>query len=61
LTTPNALDALVTRRDVNTPAGHEVKAKARKSEAEDEAEAQKFFEAETRHIREQLSVYEHED
>ena len=63
MTTPNALDALVTRRDVNAPAGHEAKAeaKARKSEAEDEAEAQKFFEAETRHIREQLSVYEHED
>jgi len=43
------------------PAGHE---------AEDEAEAQKFFEAEaqatmyeaeTRHVKEQLSVYEHED
>ena len=32
------------------PAGHE-----------DEAEAQKFFEAEARHVREQLSVYEHED
>jgi len=39
------------------PAGHE--AEARNSEAEDEA--QKFFEAEARHIREQLSVYEHED
>jgi len=46
------------------PAGHE--AEARKSEAE----AQKFFkaeatmyeaEAEARHVREQLSVYEHED
>ena len=35
------------------PAGHEGKAEARKSEAEDEAEA--------RHVREQLSVYEHED
>ena len=43
------------------PAGHEAKA---------EAEAQKFFEAEAtvyeaeadaRHVREQLSVYEHED
>jgi len=44
------------------PAGHE--AEARKSDAE----AQKFFkaeatmyEAEARHVREQLSVYEHED
>jgi len=37
------------------PAGHEAKAEAeaRKSEAEDEAEA--------KHVREQLSVYEHED
>jgi len=54
------------------PAGHEAKAEAedeaRKSEAENEAEAQKFFEAEAtmyeadaRHVREQLSVYEHED
>ena len=50
------------------PAGHEAKAQARKSEAEDEAEAQIFFEveatmyeAEARHVREQLSVYEHED
>jgi len=43
------------------PAGHEAKAEARKSEADDEAEAQKFFEAEARHVREQLSVYEHED
>ena len=54
------------------PAGHEAKAEAeaRKSEAEDEAEAKKFFEAEAtmyeaeaeaRHVREQLSVYEHED
>jgi len=41
------------------PAGHEAKA---------EAEAQKFFEAEAtmheaeaRHVREQLSVYVHED
>ena len=38
------------------PAGHE--AEARKSEAKDEAQAQKFFEAEAKHIREQLSVYE---
>jgi len=43
------------------PAGHEAKAEARKSEAEDEAEAPKKFEAEARHVREQLSVYEHED
>ena len=48
------------------PAGHEAKAEAevRKSESEDEAEAQNFFfeaEAEARHVREQLSVYEHED
>jgi len=48
------------------PAGHE--AEARKSEAEDEDEAQKIFEAEAttyeaeaRHVKEQLSVYEHED
>jgi len=46
------------------PAGHE--AEARK--IEDEAETQKFFEveatmydAEARHVREQLSVCEHED
>ena len=56
------------------PAGHEAKAEAeaRKSEAVDEDEAQIFFEAkatmykaeaetEPRHVREQLSVYEHED
>jgi len=52
------------------PAGHEAKAEARKSDAEDEAEAQKFFEAEAkatmyeaeaRYVKEQLSVYEHED
>jgi len=50
------------------PAGHEAKAEAKKSEAEDEAEAPIFFaaeatmyEAEARHVREQLSVYEHED
>ena len=52
------------------PAGHEAKAEAdvRKSEAEDEAKAQFFFEAEAtmyeaqaRQAREQLSVYEHED
>ena len=45
-------------------AGHEAKAEARKSEASEEAEAQRFFfeaEAEARHVREQLSVYEHED
>jgi len=48
----------LTRPDV-----HEAKAEveARKGEAEDEAEAQNFFEAEARHVREQLSVYEHED
>jgi len=45
------------------PAGHEAKAEARKSQAEDEAEAQNFFEdeatmyeAEARHVREQLSM-----
>ena len=45
------------------PAGHEAKAaaEARKSDAEDEAEPKKIFEAEARHVREQLSVYEHED
>jgi len=52
-------------------AGREAKAEveARKSEAGVEAEARKFFyeaeatmhEAEARHIREQLSVCEHED
>jgi len=51
------------------PAGHEAEAEARKSEAEDEAEAH-FFEAEAtmyeakaeaRNVREQLSLYEHED
>jgi len=35
------------------PAGHE-------AEAEAEAEAT-MYEAEARHVREQLSVYEHED
>ena len=40
------------------PAGHEAKAEARKSE--DEAEAA-MYEAEARHVREQLSVYDHED
>ena len=42
------------------PAGHEAKAEARKSEAEAEAEAT-MYKAEARHVREQLSVYEHED
>ena len=49
---------------ITRPAGHN--AEARKSE--DEAEAQHFFEAEAtvyeaeaRYVREQLSVYEHED
>jgi len=49
------------------PAGHEAKAEAEARKSEDEAEAQKFFEAEAtmyeaeaRHVREQLSVYEHE-
>jgi len=31
------------------------------SEAKDEAQAQKIFAAEARHVREQLSVYEHGD
>ena len=49
------------------PAGQEAKAEARKSGAEDEAEKKFFeaeatmYEAEARHVREQLSVYEHED
>ena len=44
------------------PAEHEAKAEARKSETEDEAEATMYeAEAEARHVREQLSVYEHED
>jgi len=51
------------------PAGHEAKAEAEARKSGDEAEAQKFFkaeatvyEAEARHIREQLSdVYDHED
>jgi len=38
---------------LTTPAGHEDKAEARKSKAEDEAEA--------RQVREKLSVHEHED
>ena len=46
------------------PAGHEAKAEARKSEDEAEnfleAEAT-MYEAEARHVKEQLSVYEHED
>ena len=47
------------------PAGHE--AEARKSEAEDEAKTQFFFEAEARHVRDQLtavcisSVHKHEN
>ena len=44
------------------PAGHEAKADARKSE--DGAEAQNFFRGRgqtPRHVREQLSVYEHEE
>ena len=42
------------------PAGHEAKAEAeaRKSEAEDQAT---MYEVKARHVREQLSVYEHED
>ena len=44
---------------LTTPAGHEADAR------ESEAEAQIFFdaeyEAEARHVRQQLSVYEHED
>jgi len=40
------------------PARCEAKAEARKSEAEADAT---MYEAEARHIREQLSVYEHED
>jgi len=50
------------------PAGHEAKARKR----EDEAKAQNFFEVEAeatmyeaeakaRHVKKQLSVYEHED
>jgi len=44
------------------PAVHEAKAEAeaRKSEAKDEAEAT-MYKAAARHVREQLSVYEHED
>jgi len=38
------------------PAGHEAKAEARKSEA-----TMYEAEAEARHVREQLSVYEHAD
>ena len=44
------------------PAGHEAKAEARKNE--DGAEAQNFFRGRgqtPRHVREQLSVYEHEE
>jgi len=42
------------------PAGHEAKAEAeaRKSEAEDQAT---MYKVKARHVREQLSVYEHED
>ena len=46
---------LAVTRDVS-----EAEAEARKSEAEDEADAT-MYEAEARHVREQLSVYEHED
>jgi len=61
----NLSETQVTTVMLTRPAGHEAKAEAeaRKSEAEDEAEVQFFFEteAEARHVREQLSVYEHED
>jgi len=40
------------------PAGHEAKAEARKSEAEDQST---MYEVKARHVREQLSVFEHED
>jgi len=50
------------------PAGHEAEAEAEARKSEAEAEVQKFFEAkatmyeaEARHVKEQLSVYEHED
>jgi len=56
-----AVKRIVVAGMLTRPAGHEAKAEARKSEAGDKAEAQKFFEAEARHVREQLSVYEHED
>ena len=62
----NFLSGVFSSGMLTRPAGHEAEAEARKSE--DEAEAQKFFEAEAtvyeaeaRHVREQLSVYEHED
>ena len=48
---------LAVTRDVNEA---KAEAEARKSEAEDEADAT-MYEAEARHVREQLSVYEHED
>ena len=53
----NANHRLLIPGMLTRPAGHE--AKARKSEAEDEAEAT-MYEAEARHVRE-LSVYEHKD
>ena len=43
------------------PAGHEAKAEARKSEAEDEVEAQNFFSRPRPRPATLLSVYEHED
>jgi len=54
------------------PAGHEAKAEAEARKSEARTRPKKFFEteatlyeaeaeAEARHVREQLSVYEHED
>ena len=53
LSWPRAKPGMLTR-----PAGNEAKAEARKSEAEDQAT---MYEVKARHVREQLSVYEHED
>ena len=46
------------------PAGHEAKAEAEARKSEDGAEAQNFFRGRgqtPRHVREQLSAYEHEE
>ena len=48
---------LAVTRDVNEA---KAEAEARKSEAEDEADAT-MYAADARHVREQLNVYEHED
>jgi len=73
----NVRSAIIQSCNVQPSFLLKAEAEARKSEAEDKVEAQTFFEAEAtmheakatmceaeaeaRHVREQLTVYEHED